>query len=322
MDTPSSETHAWTVARLLAWTRDFLARCKIESPRLCAELLLAHAMRCDRIKLYTRHDAEPDEPTRTAFRSLVKEASAGRPIAYLLGRKEFFSLSFDVTPDVLIPRPESEILVERAIERGRRLPSNEPFHVLDLCTGSGCIAVSVAKHLPAARVVATDISAAAIEVARRNAARHGVDDRIEFRVGDLYAALETPQPVTASPPFDSSHRLVSDDRSRLGPFDLILCNPPYIADSDRDSLPRNVRDFEPHSALFAGRDGLDIIRRVIPGAAGHLKPAGRLVLEMAYNQSTAVLALFDPALWISSAAIRDGGGHDRVAFAVRRTDDT
>ena len=229
----------WTVARLLGWTQQFLQRSGIESPRLCAEILLAHAMQCERLRLYTRFEEVPGGDVRERFRELVQKAAGGHPIAYLTGTKEFFSLAFEVSPDVLIPRPETEILVERAISLLRKTPEPAPT-ILDLGTGSGCIAISLAKHLPHARLAASDNSEAARAVARRNAERHGVAERIEFRCGDLFA------------PWDD------------GPlFDVVVCNPPYVATAGAP-VDASVRDFEPHAALFAGPDGLDVIRRLVP----------------------------------------------------------
>ena len=294
MTTTERENDAWTVARLVDWTREHFRKCGLESPRLSAELLLAHCLGCERIQLYARWDAVPGDDARAKFRALVAKAAAHRPIAYLLGTKEFFSMPFEVTPDVLIPRPETEILVERALELARAGGDDGQFRVLDLCTGSGCIAISIAAHAPHAAVTATDISSEALTVARRNAARHSVADRIEFHHGDLYAALAEP------------------DR-----FDAVVCNPPYVAEADAGALPKNVRDYEPHMALFAGPDGLAIIRRVVAGAADRLSPGGHLLLEVAYDQAATVRALFAESQWGRVISHRDLGGHERVVHATR-----
>jgi release factor glutamine methyltransferase len=290
MSTAEADAQLWSVARLLAWTRDFLQRNDVESPRLCAEILLAHAMGCQRIQLYTRFEELPDEPVRARFRALVKQAACGQPIAYLTGTKEFFSLPLEVSPDVLIPRPETEILVERTIDLARKSPGIQA--ILDLGTGSGCIVVSLARHLPAVRLCASDISEAALVVARRNAVRHAVSDRIEFRCGDLLA------PWMQSPSFD-----------------VVVCNPPYVATSG--PVASNVRDFEPHSALFAGPEGLDVIRRVAREAPASLRPGGHLLMEFGYDQARAVRELLAGAGWQDIVTYRDGAGHERVVHARR-----
>ncbi len=281
----------WTVTRLLDWTRAYFEKHGVDSPRLCAEILLAHAMGCERIELYTRHDAVPAEEALRTFRTAIAEAATGRPIAYLTGSKEFFSLSFEVTPDVLIPRPETEVLVERAIHlvrhAGGRIQS-----ILDVGTGSGCIAISLAKHLADVLICASDISKAALEVARRNAERHGLLQRIEFRVSNLFAALEA-------------------DRR----FDMIVSNPPYVAESEAESLPANVRDFEPRVALFAGEDGLAVVRRLITEAPRHLSPGGHMLTEVAYDQSAAVRDLLDESVWSDIVTYRDMLQHERVVHA-------
>jgi release factor glutamine methyltransferase len=290
MSTAEADAQVWTVARLLGWTRDYLQRSGIESSRLCAEILLAHAMGCERIRLYTRHEEVPDEAVLARFRTLVKQAAGGRPIAYLTGTKEFFSLPFQVTTDVLIPRPETEILVERTIDLVRKSP--ELHAILDLGTGSGCIAVSLARHLPAVALHASDISEAALAVARRNAERHGVGGRIEFRAGDLLA------------PWSSA-----------GPFDVIVCNPPYVATGGSAPIAKNVRDFEPQVALFAGPEGLDVIRRVVQEAPAALRPGGHLLMEIGFDQAAAVRDLLAQAGWQDIVTYRDGGGHERVVQA-------
>ena len=291
MGAARTEDDPWTVSRLLEWTRGFFREHEVESPRLCAEILLAHAMGCERIELYTRHESIPDQEVLRRFRSAVKQAAAGKPIGHLTGRKEFFSLEFEVTPKVLIPRPETEVLVERVIHLVRH-GKDEIRSILDVGTGSGCIAVSLAKNLPDVPIFACDVSEAALEVARRNAERHGVLERIGFRLGDLFE------------PWEPDRR-----------FDMIVSNPPYIAESEAASLPTNVRDFEPHGALFAGADGLDVLRRLAAEAPGHLAPGGHLLTEVAYNQSAAVRSLLDETVWRDIVTYPDDLGHERVVHA-------
>lgn len=291
MSSAGTQNGPWTVAQLLSWTQGHLQKHGVESPRLCAEILLSHAMGCERIELYTRYELVPGEEVLGSFRSVVREATTGKPIAYLTGRKEFFALDFEVTPDVLIPRPETEVLVERVIHLVRQSEGSVKS-ILDVGTGSACIAISLARHLPGASVFASDISPSALDVARRNARRHGVLDRIEFRTGDLFA------------PWDPELR-----------FDAIVSNPPYVAEADAASLPAAVREFEPDVALFAGPDGLAVVKRLIAEAPGHLCPGGHLLTEVAYNQSAAVQGLLDAAVWNGIVTYRDGSGHERVVHA-------
>ena len=184
-----STTAPWTVGRLLQWTADYLKTHGSESPRLDAEVLLAEAMGCKKIELYTRFEEEPAESVRAAFRELVKRRAEGAPVAYLLGHREFYSLDFRVTPDVLIPRPETELLVVTLLDLAKSKPKDTPWSIADVGTGSGILAVCAAKNLAAARVTAVDISPAALEIAAENAEKHGVAARIEFLESDLFAAV-------------------------------------------------------------------------------------------------------------------------------------
>lgn len=287
----------WTVERLLTWTRDYFTRQGLESPRLCAEILLAHALGCQRLQLYTRYQTVPAPAVLDRFRAAVKEAATGKPISYLTGTKDFFSLTFEVTPAVLVPRPETEILVERTIDLVRkrvapeRGPEGPAVAILDLCTGSGCIAAALAKSLPAARLFASDASGAALEVAKRNAARHKLEDRMEFREGDLLAPWGDAQ------------------------FDVIVSNPPYIGTDEAADLPANVRDFEPHAALFAGADGLAVLRRIALEAGGAVRAGGYLLLEVGYRQAGAAKGLLEAARWRDIVTFRDHLKHERVVQA-------
>lgn len=301
MDAAGIESGPWTVGRLLGWTRGFLDRRGLDSPRLCAEMLLAHAMSCERIRLYTQFETVPGEDILERFRASVREAAAGKPIAYLTGIKEFYSLVFEVTPDVLIPRPETELLVERAISFVREAGQVDQ-RILDLGTGSGCIAVTLAKYLPEARITASDVSAAALEIARRNAVRHGVAERIAFVEGDAFK------------PWQGGS---GGDETR---FDFIVGNPPYVSTEPDAPVEDSVRRYEPAVALFAGSDGLDFIRRLIAEAPAHLRPGGRLLLEIGFDQAAAVRGLLRPDIWADMAITRDAGGHERVVQARLRDD--
>ncbi|MFQ5502707.1 MAG: peptide chain release factor N(5)-glutamine methyltransferase [Phycisphaerae bacterium] len=286
----------WTIGRLLDWTRRHFDAREIEDARLCAELLLAEALGCRRIELYTRFGDVPAEAPRAAYRELVKAAAAHRPIAYLIGRKEFYSLDFLVTPDVLIPRPETELLVEHALGWCSDHPLDS-YALLDIGTGSGCIAVTIARRNEAVHAVATDISAAALKVARQNAERHGVSDRVRFVQADML-----------DPPRSSDAGFASDCL-----FDIIVSNPPYVAVHERETLPKNVRDYEPEIALFCGADGLDAYRRIAEGVRGCLKPGGALLLEIGEGRAEAVTALFTETAGLEfDRCHKDLAGTDRA----------
>lgn len=303
MSASHSSNGPWTVARLLAWTRAYFERHRVESPRLCAEILLSHALTCRRLELYTRHETIPSDEALASFRAAVVEAARGRPIAYLTGTKDFFSLTFEVTPDVLVPRPETEVLVERTIDLVRQSGAEQP-RILDVGTGSGCVAIALAKNLASARLGASDVSEAALAVAQRNAARHGVAERIEFRLGDLYSPWQ--EDTAGMHP------------AAMPPFDVIVSNPPYIGRSQMDSLPATVRDYEPHTALFAGKDGLDVIRRLLSDGPHNLAAGGHLLLEVAHDQAGAVRELIDGTAWEGFTTYKDDLRYERVIQVRRR----
>lgn len=281
----------WTVGRLLTWTADYLKAKGAESPRLDAEVLLAHVLKWPRVQLYTHFQDVIAEASRSAFRGLVKRRAGGEPVAYLVGKKEFFSLPMAVDRSVLIPRPDTEVLVVEVLSR---LKGKGAARVLDLGTGSGCVALAVAKSLPEARVVATDLSEAALGVARGNATSLGLSGRIEFRQGDLYEAI-----------YDQE------------PFDVIASNPPYIATADIPGLEAGVRDHEPHSALDGGPDGLRVVARLVEGAPTWLATGGHLLLEIGSSQESAVRGLIEaePRLALGPT-IRDAANHPRVVVAT------
>jgi release factor glutamine methyltransferase len=253
-----STEQPWTIGRLLDWTARFLQEKGAEFPRLDAEVLLAHTLACKRIHLYTRHDEIADEDVRQRFRDLIRRRVEGCPVAYLVGRKEFYSLEFEVNPAVLIPRPDTEWVVRECLRLAK--PMAGP-HVLDVGTGSGAIAVAVAHYHKAATMTATDLNPEALAVAVRNAAKQGVADRIRFVQGDLFAPLPAGEQ-----------------------FDFILSNPPYIPHDDLPQLPVGVRDYEPHYALDGGRDGFDIFDRLVEQARDYLRPGGYLIVEIGSPQ--------------------------------------
>ena len=276
----------WTVRRLLAWTTEHFDRKGIDRARLCAEMLLAHVLGIERVKLYMDLDRPATELERAAFRELVERAGDHEPVDYLVGQAPFFSMMFKVTPAVLIPRPSTEALVEHVIQHARRTPGFSAPLIADIGTGSGIIAICLAKHIPASRIVATDQSEAALEVARENAKRHGVVDRIEFRHGDLL------EPLGARP------------------VRYLIANPPYISDEERAEVAPNVKDYEPVEALRGGVDGLKFIRPLIAQAASHLDEPGQLVMEIAASQKAAALQLAGEAENLSNAHVL--ADHERL----------
>jgi release factor glutamine methyltransferase len=292
--TAVTENDQWTIRRILEWTAGHLQRQGIETPRLDAEILLAHARGCQRIELYTRYDHVLTDDERRVMRELVQRRARREPVAYLVGHREFFSLDFQVTPDVLIPRPDTETLVLELLELAKPITSPR---ILDVGTGSGCIAVTAAVNRPDAKLTATDVSTAALEVARTNATRHHVIERIRLLHGDLFAPLNRDQP-----------------------FDVIASNPPYVADGEWETLAADVRLHEPRGALTAGPDGLDVIRRLIAEAADFLVPGGHLLLEIDISQADAVEALlsaetaFNDVRLINDLTARPRVAHGRRAF--------
>jgi len=251
------ETDEWTTGRLLKWTTDYLAQKGSETARLDAELLLAEARSCQRIELYTTYDEVVGEQQRTAFRELVHRRAEGMPVAYLLGRREFYSLSFRVTPDVLIPRPETELVVVALLDLARQYPCDDrPLEIADVGTGSGVLAICAATHLSQCRVTAIDVSGQALSVAQANAAGHGVAEKIDFLEGDLL------------------------DGQASRPFDFVLSNPPYVSEEEFAALPNDVKDYEPRIALLAGQSGTEVVARLIPQSAQRLAAGGWLLLEI------------------------------------------
>jgi release factor glutamine methyltransferase len=290
------QTEVWTVGRLLHWTTDYLKRHGSDSPRLDAEVLLAEALGCQRIDLYTAFESVPDERLRAAFRELVRRRAEGTPVAYLVGRREFYSLSFRVTPDVLIPRPETEFLVVALLDLARKRPAGAKLGICDVGTGSGIIAVCAAKHLPNCRVTALDVSPAALEVGRRNAAEHGVAAQIELVESDLFSAV---------PP----------ERR----FDFVVSNPPYVSEAEMESLPPDVRQSEPREALLAGPSGMEVIRLLVPQAAERLVPGGHLLMEISPLRHEAVQALLaSDGRFQAGPTIKDLARLPRVVQAMRK----
>jgi release factor glutamine methyltransferase len=298
-DPTSTPSHAWSVRRTLEWTTAFFTRKEVHQPRLSAELLLAHVLSVARIKLYTDYDRPLQDKELAAYRALVQRATEQEPIAYLTGKAHFFNLEFEVSRDVLIPRPDSETLVENVLQLARNQAGMESPRVLDLCTGSGCIAAAIARHLKNAVVVATDLSPAAVAVARRNVERLGLAQRVIVEQGDLFEPLQ---------------RLVD-----MRPFELIVANPPYIPTGQIEALDRSVRAYEPLAALDGGMDGLALHRRILAQAPGRLVPGGRIYLEIAFDQGKLALDIAGGyADFEDVRLLKDAGGRDRVLTGRRK----
>jgi release factor glutamine methyltransferase len=283
----------WTTLSVLDWTAKRFATAGLPAARLDAQVLLAHVLGCTRVQLYTNFDRPLDPPELAAYRELIRRRLAGEPVAYLVGEQEFWSLPFFVDGAVLVPRRDTETLIEVALDHVADRAA--PIAVLDVCAGSGCVAVTLAHELPAARVLATELSPDAAAIATRNAARNRVADRVEVRVGDLLA------PVVAELPVD-----------------LLVANPPYVASGDLADLAVEVRR-EPALALDGGADGLDVIRRLVAAAPEAVRPGGLVALEHGFDQAERVAALLDASGAFTPAATRkDLGGQPRVTFARRR----
>ena len=260
----------------------------VGSPRMNAETLLMFALGCDRAYLYAHPERTLSADEASRYDAAIAERSTGKPAQYITGHQEFWGLDFIVSPAVLIPRPETEHLIETVLELARTHTFEK---IADVGTGSGCIAIALAKEFPAAQISAVDISPAALEIARANAARHQVEKQITFRESDLLAALP------------KEH------------FDLVASNPPYVGENEADKVQKQVREFEPKVAVFSGVEGMDIYRRLIPQARAALKPGGWLVMEMGYSVEQAVRALLDG--WDNIRVTYDLQGIPRVAAAQK-----
>ena len=274
----------WTVRSLLQWAREWLGRKGAENPRLDAELLLAHALRCDRVRLYIDADKPLAAEELARFKSLIKRRGEREPVAYILGTKEFYGRSFAVGAGVFIPRPETELLVRMVTEH---LARDAETRVLDLCAGSGAVGISVAAERPRARVDLVELSADATAVARANAEKHA-PGRVRVVTGDLYAAL--PEKVR---------------------YDAIAANPPYVPATDVARLAPDVVQHEPHLALFAGEDGLAVIRRIVAGVVGWLASGGLFVTEIDPSQGEMVAHLMRDAGLMQVRIERDLAGLNR-----------
>ncbi|MCP4708336.1 MAG: peptide chain release factor N(5)-glutamine methyltransferase [Planctomycetes bacterium] len=298
MVTEACQKSEWSIKRLLEWTSAHFANAEVNQPRLCAELLLAYVLGCQRIDLYVKFDSCPEESQLSRYRELVKRCVAHEPVAYLTGKAHFFGLEFVVNSDCLIPRPETETLVAQAIDFCRHQTHRPTVDVLDLCSGSGCVAIAIAANVVEAEIIAVDNSSGALEIARKNVEVHDLQGRITLLESDLFEQVDT---------------------TGKGVFDLIVSNPPYISAREYEKLDRMIRDYEPKVALWAGVDGLDVIRRMVADAERFLADDGAIMIEMAYDQAEDVKALFEEADYLAEIRIvQDSIGHPRVVVAKRK----
>lgn len=290
---PGPREAEWTILNLIKWATGYFTSHAIDSPRATAEILLATVLNLNRIDLYLRYDQPLLKSELSEFKSLIKRRANKEPVAYIIGKKEFWSLELEVNPNVLIPRPDTETLVEAALSClvPNDVSPNSGGQILELGTGSGAIILALASERPAYRYVATDISLKALDIAQRNARRHQL--AIQFVAGNWLDPFSTDKPV----------------------FDMILSNPPYIPSEDISGLQPEVHRHEPMLALDGRSDGLDAIRQIISSAHTLLKPQGTLLLEIGFNQKQAVTRLIQQCgNYHPFQTIKDYAGHDRVVL--------
>jgi release factor glutamine methyltransferase len=282
---------AWTILKLLSWTSDYFASRNIETPRTDAEILLAYSLSLRRIDLYVQHEKPLNQEELKRFRALVRRRALREPVAYIIGEKEFWSLALKVTPAVLIPRPETECLVEAALAILSTGGDSVPKRILDLGTGSGAIVLSLATERPRDVFAATDQSDAALSIARENAERHGVDSRIRFLRGDWFDPIDPGE----------------------APFDLIVSNPPYIRRGDLENLQPEICRFEPAAALDGGPEGTECLAHIIALAPRHLRPSGFLLLEIGHDQRPILEEMARRSGYYEDVRfLKDYSGYDRV----------
>lgn len=292
-----------TIAEAIAEGANRLRASCISEERRTAGILLCHTLGIDRTQLLTRSSQQVDEPRYQAFLSSIERRAAGEPLQYITGHQEFYGLDFIVTPDVLIPRPETEFLIERIIDLARANQTEAAPAIVDVGTGSGCIAVALAAHIPRARVIAIDISSAALDVARANAQRHNVQNRIEFIEGDLLEPLG---------------KYARGSEGLEEAINFIASNPPYVEEGKPEIIQREVRDWEPALALYGGADGLNCYRRLLADGTRYLKRGGCLVCEIGYTQLDAIRSMIDVTRWDLVDVIHDLQGIPRTLTIRKR----
>jgi release factor glutamine methyltransferase len=284
----------WTILKLLKWTTDYFKSHGIEQPRVDAEVLLAHTVGVSRLDLYVLYDRPLEKTELEAFRGLIQRRVRREPVAYIVGKKEFWSMDLQVSRDVLIPRPETETLVEEAVKIIPPEPASEPWKILDLGTGSGAIILALASERPGHRFFGTDRSDRALDIARANSRMHQLEERITWLKADWFDV----------------------EADEFGPFDVIVSNPPYISSAEFEQLPPEITAYEPTDALEGGDDGLKAIRLIVRDAPSHLVSGGWLFLEIGHNQRLGVEEMIgssgDYNQW---GVVKDYSGFDRIAFA-------
>lgn len=277
-----------TIAEALKTGAYSLATHAIPSPEHESSLLLRHVLKCDAAFVYAHPDRRLNAMESILFKAVIKRRASHEPFQYIVGKQEFFGMDFEVTPDVLIPRPETEILVEAVIEEYKERGA---FRFCEIGVGSGCISTALLANLPQSSAVGVDISTAAIEIAGRNARRHNVSERLELVHSDMFDGVSETS------------------------FDLFVSNPPYVPDGDLDSLQQEVKGFEPRVALTGGTDGLDIVRTLISQSPKYLIPNGFLFIEIGWDQSERVADLLDRRVWASFELMPDLQGIPRIVKA-------
>ncbi len=280
----------WTIKDVLSWSIGFLERSGSETPRLDAELLLCEALSCRRLDLYLEYAKPLEQVERNRYKDMIRRRAQGEPVAYITGRRDFFGLTFDVSPATLIPRPETEHLIETVLQQN---PKGETLHVLDIGTGTGCLALTLKRQRPEWLLEAWDVSPEALLVAASNAAKLGLE--AELREVDAL------RPET----WDTNRQK----------FDVIVSNPPYIAASEKDVMSRSALQFEPHGALFAQDDGFAFYRTFARFLPRILREKGKVYLEIGFRQRTAVFSILEDAGWSDLECIKDLSGHDRIVVA-------
>jgi release factor glutamine methyltransferase len=295
---PSHPPDDWTILALVQWTTAYFESHRIDSPRSTAEILLAHALEISRIELYLRYDQPLNRTELARYKELIRRRIRREPVAYIVGEKEFWSLPLTVNRHVLIPRPETECLVEQALADIPEQSAGRLYRVLELGAGSGAIVCALSSQRPGHLFFALDISVEAITIARRNVIRHGLEPSVGFICGDLFSALE---PHTAR-------------------FDLIVSNPPYIASAEIDRLQPEIVHYEPRGALDGGPNGLVVLDRIIRAAPDYLQPGGVLILEIGHDQFEAVRAIAADGNGYDDISVKkDFSGFHRVVRMVRAT---
>lgn len=300
-------TKKWTTRQLLAWMSGAFTKADLDSPRLSAEMLLGHVIGCDRLRLYMEPERPASPLERDNLRGLVERALEHEPVQYLVGEAWFFGLPLHVDRRVLIPRPATETIAEHVLQHARSEPGfghgkGTGMLIADVCTGSGALAVALAKNMPEARIIATDVCADALDIARQNAERHAVAERIEFLQGDLLEPLED-HPATQA----------------RGTLHYLVCNPPYIPDDEWKAVAPNVKDHEPEVALRGGADGLDLIRPVFEQGPEFVAPNGLILVEVADSRGEDAVVLAEASdLLTDVQLVNDHEGLPRVVIGTRR----